>query len=429
MTLLIAWMLALTPPVGATEPTALDPLEDLQEATPLPPDLAPPDAVVGGAPAAAGAWPDAAGIIAGGVICTGTLIAPDLVLTADHCMPGISAVVLNAPNTDAIYQTEEQRQLDRVEVIRVVAEYRYPGGIDAIDAAVLVLETPAKWASPRAIARDCITDDYLEAGAPVAIVGYGAIDEAGNTQTTTLHEGISEVQTPDCAEETINGIYTGCNASVSPGGEMGAGGNGVDACFGDSGGPLYLLTPKGDYLIGVTSRAYAGVSAGFPCRDGGIYARADAVVDWIEEVTGRELIHPTCNAPPDPIVEPVTMAPGARRSWTVDPNDPDGGTHSFEILRQPLHGRVQVDEAGRITLQADRNYVGTDGFVLQITDEGTSQWPDSPPAVAEVHIPISVGGCGGCSTGGTPTLWVTLGLLAAGTRRRNPIIRVSTDSD
>ena len=92
---------------------------------------------------------------------------------------------------------------------------------------------------------------------------------------------------------TIEGTFAGCNGAVSPGGELGAGGNGVDACFGDSGGPLYLLSDRGDYVVGVTSRAYAGVPWNYPCRDGGIYTRPDAVVDWIESKVGP-ITKPVC---------------------------------------------------------------------------------------------------------------------------------------
>src|SRR5260370_33086108 len=76
----------------------------------------------------------------------------------------------------------------------------------------------------------------------------------------------------------------GCHVSVKPGGELGAGGMGIDTCPGDSGGPLYLLTDYGSLLAGVTSRSYDNASVA--CGEGGIYERPDKIVEWIERAAG-----------------------------------------------------------------------------------------------------------------------------------------------
>ena len=63
---------------------------------------------------------------------------------------------------------------------------------------------------------------------------------------------------------------------------------GGTACYGDSGGPIYL----GEALIGVVSRGLA--LPGKPCGNGGVYVRADTVAGWIEQVTKRKLVRATC---------------------------------------------------------------------------------------------------------------------------------------
>ena len=227
--------------------------------------------VVGGAQAPQGKWPDTAAIVFGGnqVGCTGTLIAPDVVITAGHCIGGIAGVLLDTNDYTS-----------GGEYIRVTKEIEYPNSWGTVDIGLLLLEKESK-VKPRLIAQECVLDELYD-GSNVQIVGYGALDIWGQQYGTRLMEATSTVADHDCTD-----MWRGCNASVSPGGEMGAGGNGVDACFGDSGGPLYLLTDKGDYLVGVTSRSYANVWA--PCEEGGIWGRPDSILGWIESNAGVTL--------------------------------------------------------------------------------------------------------------------------------------------
>lgn len=232
--------------------------------------------VTGGEAAIEGAWPDAAAIYFGNEVgCTGVLIAPDVVLTAAHCAEGITAVKLDT--------TDFERPGEKILAKRVVA---YPKWARTYDVALVFLAQDAK-VKPRMIAQDCVLDQFLTEGSNVAVVGYGATDSWGEEYGTSLQVGITKVVDPDCTD-----FESGCNREVSPAGEVSAGGNGVDACFGDSGGPLYLLTDDGAVLVGITSRGYDDVR--LPCSEGGIYVRPDALLDWIVEELGESLPAPIC---------------------------------------------------------------------------------------------------------------------------------------
>lgn len=366
------------------------------------------DPVVGGRPAKNGQWPDAAGVVFYGsyVGCTGVLVAPDVVLTAQHCVGGISHVILDS--TDWLYD-------DKVELIEVIDEIP---NRDGYDIAVLRLAEKSK-IEPRVIARDCVLDEHLRNGSDVTIVGFGATTESGGGQTSQLNVGKTQVQTKDCTKEYVNNTWTGCNTYLDNGAEIGAGGNGVDACFGDSGGPLYLPTADGTFLIGITSRAYAGVPANAPCRDGGIYTRPDAVIDWISDVAGTKIPYPdSCNLQPDPVYDDLVVAPGKSGSIVVEPNDPDGDSATFELIEAPLHGVVDVFDDGEIVYTADKDYLGEDSFVIRVSDDGSSAYPDAPKNRVAVTIPVMITQCGCAVQAAGPTAGWIIGMLALAWRRR-----------
>lgn len=253
--------------------------------------------VVGGSPAPAGKWPDTAAIMEGGIaICTGTLVAPRVVLTAGHCVEGINVDQVKLDATDSSGPGE---------VVSVTQAIAYPNWETTYDIAVLVLAEDATVA-PRAVATDCVADAALVDGAMVQLVGFGATTVQGEDYNTTLMEGRAQIMDSDCTGGD------GCMAPVSPGGEFVAGGS-VDSCYGDSGGPVYLDSDYGTVVAGVVSRGVD--SSQTPCGDGGIYVRPDAVIDWIEQAAGMPVNRARCDTTP----------PGEDDPDNGDDVDEDGG--------------------------------------------------------------------------------------------------------
>jgi len=271
-------------------------------------DSATTSPVVGGHDAVPGVWPDVAGIMFdnGGELvmeCTGTLIAPTLVITAGHC---------NFDTMKAVWVGSVSRsQLGDGEQIEVVERFEYPDSQNSIDVTVVRLAR-ASAKPPRTIATGWARFDIVD-GADIRLVGFGAVNESGSEYIDPLQEASSTITDADCSTTAL-----GCNPAARPDGELGAGGDGIDTCFGDSGGPLYLLTDHGTFLAGVTSRGYD--TATRPCADGGIYGRPDAIVEWIEETTDV-----TLPRGPEPSAD-VLVAPGGNGAVTIEPNDPRPGT-------------------------------------------------------------------------------------------------------
>ena len=299
---LLALSLAHAGPLDATTPDgAWEDVRDVGDGALTPEELDllerhGAQAIVGGWDVAAGDWPDTAGIVYGGmeVGCTGTLIAPDLVLTAGHCISGVQGVVLDTTDVGD----------GSGEWIRARRKVAYPRWRSTFDVGLIQLDRPSSVA-PRAIALDCMLDAHMVDGAEIAAVGYGAINPAGTRYIDQLQETRLEVTDHDCST-----MRDDCMTAVQPDGEFIARGeDGTDTCFGDSGGPAYLLTDDGDYLIGVVSRGTR--DSGWGCGAGTIYVRADAVVPWIEDLSGYDLERPSCPDGPPPEDAPADdLEPG-----------------------------------------------------------------------------------------------------------------------
>jgi MYXO-CTERM domain-containing protein len=356
--------------------------------------------VVGGQPVPTGKWPDTAAVMFGGEQgCTGVLVAPDVVLTAAHCIDGSLNEVLLGVN-DLRHQGER---------IRVMRRVPYPDWSRSYDIGVLVLERASN-VTPRALAVDCI-EPYVQNSAPVAIVGYGAVNSSGTQYDDRMMEAETIITDLGCLASG-----RGCVNAIRPDGELGAGGMGIDSCLGDSGGPLYLLTDRGPFLVGLTSRGYTGSTT--TCSEGGIYVRPAAVLDWIEQESGRAVTRPTCNLAPAPTADPIEVKTGGRAVTIVLPNDPDpGDSHTYAITVAPEHGSATIAADGTAVYVASADHEGPDSFTVVVTDDG------DPSLSGEVVVAVTVlaDGCGcrsGTGGGGSALLVVLVALALAPRRRR-----------
>jgi secreted trypsin-like serine protease len=246
--------------------------------------------VVGGSRVPAGKWRDVVVVVARDSTCTGTLVAPDVVLTAGHCIEAGPIEVI----TDTIDYGLPGGGGDRIPVKWARA---YPDWPNRYDIGVIMLEHVARGRA-RKIASTCHTRELLVPGGLVHVVGFGMATATGDDGNTAMREADVPVLDPTCTMDLA------CESSIAPHGEFMAGGRGTDSCFGDSGGPAYLDTPEGPALVGVVSRGLA--LPGAPCGNGGVYVRADKVVSWIQSVTRTRLARTTCEgrADGDTAVEP-----------------------------------------------------------------------------------------------------------------------------
>jgi endonuclease G len=379
------------------------------------PAAAGPSPVIGGRNATPGAWPDVAAILfplstGDEPLCTGTLVAPNVVLTAAHCYDP-----LDPPLPDnVLIGTSSLAQPGNGETIAIKRAYVYPDPVATEDLAVLVLARSSS-KKPRQIATGWARMEITN-GAPVALVGFGAIDANADQYVDELQEAHTTITDFDCS------TASGCNAGARPAGELGAGGMGIDTCPGDSGGPLYLLTSYGPVLAGLTSRSYDDASV--PCSGGGIYVRPDKLIDWIEMVAGNVA---NVGAPQ---ADRITAVPGGGGDVRIRVNDPASDAHSFEITTPPAHGMAKVRSDGAVRVCTDPTAApGDDQLTVMVTDTRHDhrampltvhiQIQDGPPdKTCDLDAFSSEGGCavGGGAAGGV--IPIAIGVLTLARRRR-----------
>ncbi len=250
--------------------------------------------IVGGTLAEPGDWPDVVAVFTeDGGLCSGTLLGADLVLTAGHCIGGKPIeVVVGAVD---LARPDGQRRV-------VKWAKAYPSWESEYDVGIVMLENPVL-VKQRAIAENCTAGkrNRLKPGTRLEVVGFGLTTKAATDNNTRLHAAMIEVIDGLCETDRS------CQETIAPGGEFTAGGHGADACFGDSGGPVYIGTSRGPALVGVVSRGLASWSE--PCGEGGVFVRAENVIDWIEKTSARSVDRVECDMPAD--------APGTDSGNTV----------------------------------------------------------------------------------------------------------------
>lgn len=229
--------------------------------------------VVGGGPVTAPPW--VAAIVdasvadpVAGLVCGGSLVDAEWVLTAGHCIDG-----LDVRDIEVVVGSDALRDGTRLAVGEAVVHPDYGDDRARGDLALLRLASPTTQ-EPLEIAT---APDTLLAvpGAPAMLYGWGATDPAGATFPGDLHLAVVTVSADaDCSESA----YVDPQAAV----RMCAGGEGVGACTGDSGGPLAVWSDGRAVQVGVVS---AGID---PCGSAGFdeYVEVAAYAPWIAAVTG-----------------------------------------------------------------------------------------------------------------------------------------------
>lgn len=197
--------------------------------------------------------------------CTGTLISPNLVLTATHCLQDINASEIAISFGETLPSSIKHENVRKVKVVKTHPGYKFDlepnenvyTGFN--DVGLIVLETAAPaFAQTVAI----LNDTALNVGQKLLLAGYGLENELSDPPVRA--KGLNFVHV------TVAKLFS--NIIVTEQSEA------RGACAGDSGGPAYLETAQGLIVLGITRGPY---NLAQDCRHWGEYTYASRFKDYI----------------------------------------------------------------------------------------------------------------------------------------------------
>ena len=312
------------------------------------------------------------------LLCSGALIAPDVVLTAAHCLN-----VFGPEGPYEVFFGAEVLPEPRGRFVRVARAVRHPDYVPethAYDAALLRLATPVDVKPLRLPESSGVS---LAPGAEARVLGFGETKDA-QAPSGRRRQGVLTV-----TEVLASAFLAGPAPAMS--------------CVGDSGGPVLVSDGTGEVLAGITA------SGDVACRREAFNVRVDALRDTF--------LQPFLDAPamsPGPTLAPENLC---RDTCAQDSDCPSGlicealagapGRCLLPALQEGDYGALCTDDAA----------CGTGGLCARLEPEGAEACrcftPCSAPAPADT---------GGCTSVAGPAL---LGLLAVAQWLRRPRRRVS----
>jgi secreted trypsin-like serine protease len=242
-----------------------------------------------------------------GYACTGTVVAPRVVLTAGHCVEDIESSSIVEPGKIAVATGVSNLikipKANISEVVQVLANPNFDPTKLQGDAGLLILAAPVA-APPIALATSADATLY-DPGDELTIAGWGIDDRNTGHAPNQLQAATVPVEEAGRCKRGTRRFYPFFDPTHqvctldSPGFK-------VTSCHGDSGGPAIALRPEGTPVeIGVTSLGDGSCNPSSPA----VFTRVDQIDSWVQSwINAVEL-----GAPAPKVVVPKSHLPTLTR--------------------------------------------------------------------------------------------------------------------
>ena len=238
--------------------------------------------IIGGREVAPGEWPFVVRVDAR-LGCTGSLVAPNWVLTAAHCLVDHDGSVTDPSDISVFLGYDWDKGVcenTREEIGRVIIhpDYDYEPKGFIPDAALVEILRPAA-AAPVKILTPGKETLYAPPGTIATVIGWGLQDD-GSRPRILRQADLILWSTEDCRENSLwesweSGVI---NESALCAGRV----ESKRTDFGDSGGPLVVPLPAGGWgLVGIHN--LGGARSDSVLDYPSVLTRAAAIRDWVYE--------------------------------------------------------------------------------------------------------------------------------------------------